>query len=253
MTTTFLSVLFASALSMLGCRNTAGAARPQDGGGDVAGGSGDFLPLQIGNAWTYLVTDVDGTVSSEVVSVVAEEPVGGDGPNSGANAFRVVTGNKINDPNGDLDWETLLDSRVVRYRSMAINGMTGNKKNEQSWDPPRLVVDETDEHTAASASWREPAYTEYATDWDTDPDGGANFIPDGGMTVTANIEDLWVVVSPSQSVTVPAGTFQALTLRRVGNGGSSIKNYWYVRGLGMVRQSEDGKPTHELSTFRILP
>jgi hypothetical protein len=52
---------------------------------------------------------------------------------------------------------------------------------------------------------------------------------------------------------VPAGTFDALVLRRVGGGGTSIKNYWYARGVGMVRQSEDGKPTHELSSYRILP
>jgi hypothetical protein len=234
------------------CSSSSNNAKPGDGGGDVAGAMGDLLPLQIGNAWTYRVTDVDGTISSEVISVVAEEAVGGDGPFASATAFRIITGNKINDPNGDRSWEALVDMRVVRYREMAIDGMTGNKKNEAYWNPPRLRIDETADHTAAGAAWREPDYTEYDTDWDTDPDGGANFIPDGGMTVTAAIQDLWSVVAPSQSVTVPAGTFDTLVLRRVGSGGISIKNYWYARGVGMVRQSEDGKPTHELSSYRVL-
>ena len=246
-------ILLVVAALAAACSSSGSKAPPSDGGGGggAGGATGDFFPLQIGNAWTYQVTDVDGTISSEVVSVVREEPVGV-GPSAGTMAFRIVTGNKINDPNGDLSWEALVDMRVIRYREMSIDGMTGNKKNEAYWDPPRLRIDETAARVATGAAWREPDYTEYATDWDTDPDGGANFIPDGGVTVTPAIQDLWSVIAPSQSITVPAGTFDALILRRVGSGGSSIKSYWYARGVGMVRQAEDGKPTHELSQYRVL-
>ena len=218
-------------------------------------GTGPFLPLTIGNRWTYQVTDTDGTISSKTQSVVAEEAVGGVGPFANEMAFRLVTGSKPADPNGDRSWQAWVavdggGMRLVRYREQSVDGKDGFVKNEQYWDPPRLRVEDTAMHVAAGGNWREPDYTEYATDTDRD-DAGVSFIPDGGMKTKVGIQDVWMVVSPSQSVTVPAGTFNALVLRRVGNGGSSIKNFWFARGVGKIRETEDGQPTEELSSYLL--
>jgi hypothetical protein len=231
----------------------AGCGGSKATGGEPMAGTGAFLPLTVSNSWTYQVTDPgDGTVSSSVVSVGAQEAVGGTGPNAGMTAFRVVTGNSVDDPNGDVSWQAVIDSRVVRLRETSIDGKKGNVKNEQTWDPPRLRVDETDAHTAADASWLEPAYSEYSTDWDKDVDGGI-YVPDGGMTTETDIQDRWTVVSPNEVVTVPAGKFVALALRRVGDSGATVKNYWFARGVGLIRQSEEGSPTHELVSYHVTP
>ncbi len=221
-------------------------------GGEPMVGTGDFLPLAISNSWTYQITDTDGTVSSSVVSVGAKEAVGGTGPYASMTAFRIVTGNSVDDPNGDVSWQAVIDSRVVRLREVSIDGKKGNLKNEQTWDPPRLRIDETEAHTAADAAWLEPVYSEYATDWDDDLDGGVS-VPDGGMTTKVDIQDRWSVVATDEVVTVPAGKFVALALRRNGDSGASIKNYWFARGVGLIRQTEADSPTHELVSYHVAP
>jgi hypothetical protein len=246
--TKYLAILMLATLACGAC----GGGKANDDAGPVAAGTGEFLPLAVGNRWIYQLTDADGTVSSRVVSVAAKEVAGGSGPNADIAAFRVVTGNKIDDENGDLSWQAVVDGRVVRLRETSIDGKTGRIKNEQTWDPPRLRIDETDAHTAAGASWVEPAYTEYDTDWDSDGDGGV-VVPDGGATTKTGIKDLWSVASPGETVTVPAGTFKALLLRRVGDSGATIKNYWFARGVGLVKQTEEGSPTHELISYQTSP
>jgi hypothetical protein len=242
------------ALVTIGC---GGSSAKTDGG--TIDPNGPYLPLKVGNHWSYQVTDTDGTISVKVQTVVREEAVGGVGPHKDQTAFRLSTGNKINDPDGDLSWQGLVNDRVVRYREQSIDGKDGTVKNEQYWDPPRLRIDETTEHTAKGAMWLEPAYVEVSVDIDhypdggTDGDGGTTFIPDGGMQTEDDIRDLWSVFSAKDTITVPAGTFDTLVLRRVGNGGASVKTFWFARGVGKVRESEEGQPTEELSTYHIVP
>jgi len=246
-------------LAAVGC----GSSKPNpDGAGGTSGGSQSFMPLAIGNHWTYQIKDPDGTISSKVRTVVAEEPVGGVGPHAAAMAFRLVSGNKIADPEGDRSWQAWVDAdggkRLVRYREQSVDNKDGFVKNETYWDPPRLYLDDTTTRVAAGGNWREPEYTEYKIDIDrVDPDGGVGLdggdsvIPDGGMKMTTAIQDVWMVISAKQSITVPAGTFDALALRRVGNQGSSIKNFWYARGIGKLRETEEGQPTEELSSYLV--
>jgi hypothetical protein len=232
------------------------------GGGGTTGGSGSFVPLAIGNHWTYQVKDPDGTISSKIQTVVAEEPAGGVGPNAAAMAFRLVSGSKIADPEGDRSWQAWVDAdggkRLVRYREQTVDNKDGFVKNETYWDPPRLRLDDTPTRIAAGGNWREPDYTEHKIDMDrVDPDGGVgddggtSVVPDGGVKTTPAIQDVWMVVSPKQSITVPAGTFDALVVRRVGSQGSSIKNFWFARGIGKIRETEEGQPTEELSSYLV--
>jgi hypothetical protein len=243
------------ALVATGC----GGGGAKSDGGNPTPGTGPYLPLKTGNYWTYQVTDTNGDISVKVQTVVSEETVGGVGPYKDETAFRLSTGTKINDPDGDLSWQAVVGERVVRYREQTIEAKDGRVKNEQYWDPPRLRVDETAEHTAKGASWLEPDYAEVNIDVDripdggTDGDGGTTYVPDGGTSTEEGIRDLWSVISPSEAITVPAGKFDTLVIRRIGNGGASVKTFWFARGVGKVREAEEGKATEELSVYRIVP
>jgi hypothetical protein len=50
-------------------------------------------------------------------------------------------------------------------------------------------------------------------------------------------------------VTVPAGTFHALILQKAGS--SVAKTYWFVRGVGKVK--ETGGQTEELVEYHVVP
>ena len=240
-----LCATFTLALFLYGCGSS--QKEPAATPNDASSATGSLLPLAVGNVWTYRVTDPDGTISSEVESIPAREMVGGTGPYGAQMAFRLVTGKKANDPNGDVSWQAEVDSRVVRFREISIGQNKGNEKNETFWDPPRLRLDESVAHIADKASWSE-TFTEYGIDVDTDLDGGS-YVPDGGRTTDSN-QETWTVVASSQQITVDAGTFDALAVRRT-TGGGSLKNFWFARGVGLIRQSQEGKPTHELSSYRV--
>jgi hypothetical protein len=254
MKTASLAVLCAVAATACGsssAKNDGGAG----GTGGEVGGTGPLYPLAVGSHWIYQITDTDGTLSTEVVSVAAQELVGGTGPHADQMAFRVVTGTKINDPNGDLDWEAEVASptlRIVRYRELSVGESNGNHKAESYWDPPRLRVDEATEHsTVTGQAWNEPAYTEYDIDYKTDADAGTTYIADGGITSDVE-EDIWSVSSANERVTAGGATYVALHVRRVNkNTADAVKDFWFARGVGLVKESGNGKPTHELTSYAI--
>ena len=72
-----------------------------------------------------------------------------------------------------------------------------------------------------------------------------------GVT-TKDKSDQWTVEALDESVTVPAGTFTALRVYRVGEeDGQASKRYWFVKGVGKVK--EVGKQTEELMSYELTP
>lgn len=190
--------------------------------------SGPLLPLAKGNAWTYKVTK-EGKTSTKVLTVEAEETVGGEGPASDARAFRVAS---TKDGKADaVTWEALEGKKFVRYREQELS-KSGAVKSETHWDPPRLTVDGTSAHVAKRATWSE----EYA-----------ETVIEDGDDKTSDEKDSWSVDAVDETVTVPAGTFRALVLRR--QGGSKAKTFWYVKGVGKVK--EDGDELEELVSYEL--
>lgn len=263
LTTGTLSVLL---LTAAGCGG--GSGQNSDAG------SSDWLPLKVGNRWTYQITDVDDTVSVKVQGVTAQQLVGGDGDSKATMAFKLVTGNRYNDAEGDVSYQGLVESRVVRFRELSIEGMTGATKKEEYFSTPwKLRVDVSAEHTTAGASWPE-SYTEFVVDTPKLPtsdaavvtaDAGGGAVADAGVddagvadagrdagliTTMTQVTDLWSVVAVDQSVTVPAGTFKALVVRRRANAGTgSDKTFWFVRGIGKVKETGVGEQTEELTSY----
>jgi hypothetical protein len=204
----------------------------QGGDAGAGGGSGPLLPWAAGNRWTYQVTG-DGGVSTKVTTVGELEPVGGSGPNAAVMANRVTTTKGAGDRT--LSWQAVVGDAVVRYREQSFHAKTGALELEEHWSPHKLHVDAAAAHTAAGASWLEQ-YEE------TKIDAGA-------APVTGTARDRWTVTAVDQEVTVPAGTFRALVMQKAG--ASTAKTYWYVRGVGKVK--ETGGQTEELVRWEPAP
>lgn len=209
---------------------------PACGGSDDKGDAsveetdGPYLPWKVGNTWTYRVTN-NGVVSTKVITIEAEEKVGGDGPHADDTALKVVT--KKGKLDQTISWQAVDGDRVLRYREQSFHESTGELEQEEHWDPYKLHFDGSDEHTAAKASWLE-SYDETK-------------LPVGKASETKLERDRWSVDSPGEEVTVPAGTFRAVVVQKAGGG--ALKTYWYVRGIGKVK--EEGGQKEELVSYEV--
>jgi len=194
--------------------------------------SGPILPFKQGNTWTYKVTG-DGEVSQKVTTIGAAEAVGGTGPHATETAFKVVTKKGVSDQT--ISWQAVVGERVVRYREQAFHEGSGELEEEEHWDPAKLHIDGSAAHTAQDASWLE-SYQETK-------------LPVGEAASTETARDRWTVDAIDQVITVPAGTFKAIVFIKAG--GSTLKTYWYVPGVGKVK--ETGGQTEELVSYKVVP
>jgi len=186
-----------------------------------------YEPWAQGNVWTYTLTDPKGVIATKTgakTTVGAAADVGG--AHAGQQAFLVhveqLTGSKdvFETIDGDLD---------IRYESTFYdaNGAVLSTDVDQ---PFRLKLDESAAHTTTGAT--------FSTTFTETTDGGA---PSTKM-------ENWRVVSDSEQVTVMAGTFSALHIQRTSSSGK-IQDYWYVRGVGKVRETGSGAQEEELESF----
>jgi len=210
------------------------------GGDDTAAGpdadtsqcptTGRYLPLAEGATWTYrVVTDTTGE-KTQVVG--AEEDVGGQ--HAGTLAFKLTT----TKPGGGetVSWQQDTGDSVIR---LAEADLVGVNMSEEEYVPGRTRVDETSAHTMDGASWTQD-YVEHVSD-----NGGA-------PTMTSKTES-WTVMGVNEVITVPAGEFCTLHLRRtstVGGIDGSDKAYWFARGVGKVQEVSAGQ-TETLTDYDI--
>jgi hypothetical protein len=227
---------FLRSLALLGALSTAacGSMDPKASSSDSGTHpTGPLLPWKVGNTWSYLVTE-EGVMSNKVTTIGDAELVAGSGPNADKMAFKVMT-KKKDGTDQTISWQTTDGDKVIRYREQAFHATTGLLEEEEHWDPHKIHIDGTAEHTKLGATWLED-YMETK-------------LPVGGQPTTHEARDRWTVLSESEMITVPAGTFDAVVLQKVG--GTSSKMYWYVRGLGKVK--ETGGQTEELTSWTVSP
>src|SRR5690606_36221026 len=190
-----------------------------------------LLPWKVGNTWTYKVTD-NGVVSTKVTNVGELEPVG-IGPNKDVLAHHVVT-TKSDGLDKTESWQAVEGDRVVRYRETSFSAKTGQPTLDEVWSPNKLRVDPSAERTTVGATWQEQ-YEETK-------------IPAGAAAMTETVVDTWFV-DKLEDVTVPGvGTKTAVVLRKVSRTGN-VKRYWFVPGVGKVR--EEGGQLEELVEFTV--
>ena len=227
-----VAVLVAAALASGGCGSTDPGAMMIDP--NCQAPEGAMLPWKTGNTWKYVVND-EGIVSMKETVVGDMEPVGGAGPNKDVVAYKVVT------HKGGMDetrsWQAPTGDSVIRYREQAFSASSGELELEEYWDPYKLHIDGTAAHRVTNASWLE-IYQETK-------------LPVGLAASTHEAHDRWTVLSACASVTVPAGTFTAVYLQKVSATGGSAKTYWYVPGIGKVKES--GGQLEELVSYTLAP
>jgi len=212
-----------------GSLDPAAAASPDAGPKPV----GPLLPWNVGNSWTYRVTD-SGDVSLKVTTIKELEAVAGSGPNADKMANKVVT-TKKDATDQTISWQLMVGDKIVRYREQAFSRTSGALEEEEHWAPYKLHIDGSAEHLVKGATWLE-SYQETK-------------LPVNGQPATAEARDVWSIQSEDEEVVVPAGTFRAVVIRKAG--GSTSKTYWYVPGVGKVK--ETGGQIEELVTYQLVP
>ena len=223
----------ALSFALSGC-GTADPKNDATDGGARLRPPGALLPWKTGNSWTYRVTD-DGEISTKVTTIGDLEAVGGTGPHQAEMAYKVVTKKGVDGTDQTISWQNLTGDKVIRYREQSFSASSGMLELEEHWDPYKLHIDGSAEHTVTGASWIE-RYSETK-------------LPVGGAPTTNEQRDPWSCDVSNESVTVPAGTFDAVIVRKAGS--SSLKTYWYVPGVGKVK--ETGGQIEELLSFSLAP
>lgn len=228
------------ALALLGCGSVDPSDKPEGVGGDGAGGNGGgvaegpLLPWAVGNAWTYRVTK-DGVTTLKTTTIGDLEEVGGDGPNARLMAYHVTTAKGDDSKDRTESWQAPSadnEDRIERYREQSFDATSGELELEEYWQPAKLHIDGSPERTAQDASWLEN-YQETKAEVGLTPS-------------THEVRERWTVLDADASVEVPAGKFEhVIHFRKVGS--STSKEYWYLRGVGKLK--ETGSQTEELTEY----
>ena len=236
------AALIATAVAAAGC---GGGGSDTPGGGETPGGTGGevgtptvttgpYQPLDIGARWTYAVNDASGNYTKTSV-VEATEDMGG--PKAGMMGTRVreMLATEI-----QLTWYAVDGDRVARHHEQTLDAATSAIKQEDWYAPSYLRVDGSAEHTTGGATFSE-SYTDARTD------AVKQTMENKAKTVE------WKVEATDEAIAVPAGTFAALRLRRTDKSDGSFKTYWFVRGIGKVREQGDNQHREELTSYEGLP
>jgi len=205
-----------------GCGGTPadGTGNPPPGGPAITDGAA-YFPLAVGAAWTYRISSPTEATADKTTTVEAMEPE--DGMN-GPMAFRIrnqsLDGTNIN-------WEQLSGTAIVRYRQHVVDA-SDNILIDKAFVPSSVDFDESETRLAAAASWNE-TYLETQT-----------AAPAAGKTKQEFV--MWTVEAIDDVVSVPAGTFTCIRVRRHH---SSSKNpadevAWYAKGIGKVKETGVG-------------
>jgi hypothetical protein len=228
--TTFGAGALAVALGACGGDSGGGTVSVGDGGVTIQNTSGPLLPWAVGNTWTYRVTD-KGTSTSKIVSVGALEAVGGAGANAAAMANKVTS---VTPPDDEtITWQAPLGDVHVRYRDQSLTVSPSEVTEENVWAPYRIYLDASGAHTKKGATWV-VTFDETKT-------------KAGKMPASSTQEERWTVIAEDEVVVVPAGAYRAVVLQKTG--GSNVKTYWFVRGVGKVKES--GGQIEELVTYEL--
>jgi hypothetical protein len=234
------AIAFAAAvgLAAVGCgggndgsggNNTVDSGVPYNGQ-TIQATSGPYQPLAVGATWTYHVDDM-GIVYDKQSTVLAQEDIGG--AKAGVSGFKVQETIKSAT---QLTWYEVTATDVRRHHDQLMDG-AGTLASDEWYDPYWLRVDETPAHLQKDAAW-----TVNYSNTKTTPTK---------PTAVINHAEAWVIEGVDVPITVPAGTFAALQVRRADSADAMVKTQWFVRGVGKVRELTSAGHLEELTAYSI--
>jgi hypothetical protein len=201
-----------------------------------------YFPYAIGASWTYQVTDPlfpSAPPTTKVQTVEAFEDVGGE--KAGVVAFRLKT---VRPGREVITWQVNTPAGLaVRHREKEFDvvGESSSLRADNFFLPYKLRVDGSEAHVAAGVTW-DTMHDEHIFDASAP----------GGKTISKT--ERWTVEAVGEMVTVPAGTFSTIRVRRqviVGAGGDpgADKTFWFTEGVGKIKES--GGQIEELASYSL--
>ncbi len=188
-----------------------------------------YFPIAVGASWTYEVQS-GGSTGTKVQSVLALEDVGG--AHAGTLAYKVQS----TKPSGKItiSWQEDTGAALVRHREQTF-ARDQSQETEETYTPAKLRLDESAERLTDGASY-DYTYDEIVLDLATN------------QTSTLSKTETWTVEAVDVLVTVPAGAFSCIQVRKFNAGTGSDKRYWFSKGVGKVRE-ESATQIEELTRY----
>jgi hypothetical protein len=184
-----------------------------------------LFPLAVGYKWTYRVTESDGTTNTKVQSVTKTATT------SFGAGFQLKTA-RNNDEIYSVQVKAA-DGKLLRLREESYEN--GTLKERLVFSPSSLRVD-----TAVTSVG--------ATYESTHEERTLSLLNDTVLTTFSKTQRFFIEAA-DEAVTVPAGTYRAVRVRRE-TVGSVQKTFWYVFGVGKVK--ETGGQTEELEKVELV-
>lgn len=202
-------------------------ARPDNGVCEEGGraSTDGYLPFAAGNTWRYLVDEFDGQPPAVKAQTYTEMITPDE--ETGPVIVQVTTNN-----NGSTEsWFQQQGSRIVRLRQRDFD-LAGNLERTTYYLPHRLRIDESPERLQTGVTWTENFVREEYDSLDR-------------LVEQANQAEEWSVISGDTECPAPWNELRCVHLNRSTiEGGVSIKDYWFARGIGKIR--EEGGVLEEL-------
>lgn len=193
--------------------------------GVTGSGRGSLFPIAVGNRWEYQV------IGSKGAEPTKTQVVTGTAADSGREGYMLSTtqGAKLVTSIQYFDGDLLL-------RAFEETSKAGVFQERLRFAPAQLRVDTGTTRLGAT-------YANQHVEEHLDETGDEVSPPVSKM-------HFFTVEAVDDAVTVPAGTFRAVRIRRDSETGPS-KTYWYARGVGKVR--EIGGQTEDLLRVELVP
>lgn len=187
--------------------------------------SNSYLPFDVGNVWRYRVDEFDGQPPAVKAQTYTEmlTPDEETGP--------VIVQLTSNNNGSTESWFQQQGDRIVRLRQRDFD-LAGNLERTTYYRPHRLRLDESAAHLETGATWTENYVREERDPLDR-------------IVEEETTSEEWSVVSGDVACPEPWAELRCVHIRRrTISGGISLKEYWFARGYGKVR--EEGGVLEEL-------
>jgi len=221
------------------CLVACGTAEPAEQNGDegnvVEREETDYYPMIVGDSWTYEEKDTYNNTTTLVYEVVDKESIDF-GSETGEREVFVVE-NTLPDKGEEFRTQYIEDDgvRAVRHRHL-IYDKTGTLTKERNFVPGFLRFDRSKMNKGES--WTEDV-TKYSD------------ALDGLGVQSTKTKYQYEVMAVDEQVTVAAGTFSCVRIRRSEVFGSEVKDYYFGHGVGKVKEVTEGVKTEELVRYRL--